>query len=236
MISRAGDAARDVVPLKLAEFPYPEGHPLAGRPGVLFAFAIRVAGRTLLYDTGIGFGNAWVDATIRHNTRDVRNALRDGGIDPATVTHVVNSHLHFDHCGQNRSFVGVPIVVQRAEHQASRADGYTVREWVDFPGATYQLVEGDVELAAGVRVLATPGHTPGHQSLAVQTRDGLTVLAGHAIWSADEYAGVEEPHERSAEAVASADRLRALRPARVLFSHHWSEWRPQTEAGWGEAH
>jgi N-acyl homoserine lactone hydrolase len=52
------------------------------------------------------------------------------------VAVVVNTHLHFDHCGGNRLFPGLPIHVQRRELAAARTeDDYTVREWVDFPGA-----------------------------------------------------------------------------------------------------
>lgn len=215
---------RLVVPLRLAAFPYPEGHPWAGRPGVLYAYALVREGRTILYDTGIGFGSDWVDRTFRHNTRDVRTALQEAGVEPSTVGRIVHSHLHFDHCGQDRSFPGIPIVVQRAELEDARRPGYTVPEWVDFPGASYAQVEGDHELEPGVRILSTPGHTAGHQSLAVETADGLVVLAGHAIFSAAEYRGEAAPTETSAGARASAERLRALLPAKVYFSHDDAVW------------
>lgn len=213
-----------VLPLRLAAFPYPDGHPWAGRPGVLYAYAVMREGRTILYDTGIGFGNDWVDRTFQHNTRDVRVALREAGVDPATVERIVHSHLHFDHCGQDRSFPGVPVVVQRVELQAARRPGYTVPEWVDFPGARYQQVEGDHEIEPGVRVLVTPGHTAGHQSLAVETAEGLVVLAGHAIFSAAEYRREAAPAEPSPDGLASAERLRGLGPAKVHFSHDDAVW------------
>jgi N-acyl homoserine lactone hydrolase len=49
---------------------------------------------------------------------------------------VVDTHLHFDHCGGNRLFPGIPIHVQRRELADARTEhDDTVREWVDFPGA-----------------------------------------------------------------------------------------------------
>ncbi len=219
-----------IIPLRLAAFAYPEGHPLAGRPGVSYAYAIASAGGTVLYDTGIGFGNAWVDRTLQPDTRDLRVALEEQEIAPTAVTRIVHSHLHFDHCGQDRSFPGVPIVVQQREKEAAAQPGYTVAEWVDFLGARYELLQGDCDLGAGVRILFTPGHTVGHQSLAVETPAGLVVLAGHAIFSAAEYRGEAPPAETSAEGRSSAERLRALDPARVFFSHDDAIWPSPAEA------
>jgi N-acyl homoserine lactone hydrolase len=72
------------------------------------------------------------------------------------VAVVVNTHLHFDHCGGNRLFPGIPIHVQRRELADARTkDDYTVREWVDFPG-----------------------HTAGHQIVVVETDEGPVVLGG----------------------------------------------------------
>ncbi len=146
------------------------------------------------------------------------------GSRPASVGWIVSSHLHFDHYGQNRSFPGVPIVAQRAEREAARASGYTILEWVDFPGAAYELIEGDAELAPGIRIIATPGHTAGHQSMSIETAEGIAVLAGQAVFSAAEWRGTAPPAESSPEARDSVERLRALRPARVLFSHDDEAW------------
>jgi glyoxylase-like metal-dependent hydrolase (beta-lactamase superfamily II) len=73
---------------------------------------------------------------------------------PRDVASVINTHLHFDHCGGNRLFPGVPIHVQARELADARSlDDYTIREWVDFDGATYVEHEGEVELLPGIRLL-----------------------------------------------------------------------------------
>ena len=219
-----GEQAIHVAPLRLSEFTYPEGHPLAGLPGVVLAFAIVRAHDVVLYDTGIGFGNEWVDQALGHRTVDVRRALSDAGIAPDSVSTIVHSHLHFDHCGQSRAFPGVPLVAQRAEREAARSANYTVPEWADFTGARYELIDGDHDLGAGVRVLFTPGHTVGHQSVIVASDSAPIVLAGHAIFSAAEFEGRAPSAETSDAGRASADRLRRLRPARVHFSHDDATW------------
>jgi N-acyl homoserine lactone hydrolase len=101
----------------------------------------------------------------------------------ARVAVVVNTHLHFDHCGGNRLFPGVPIHVQARELANARGPDYTVPEWVDFEGATYVEHEGEAEVLPGVRLLPTPGHTDGHQAVLVDTGDGLVVLGGDVAYS-----------------------------------------------------
>jgi N-acyl homoserine lactone hydrolase len=93
------------------------------------------------------------------------------------VSCVINTHLHFDHCGGNRRYAGLPTYVQRAELAASEGPDY-VTEWARFAGANYVELDGDADLCPGVSVLATPGHTVGHQAVVVETEDGRVVLAG----------------------------------------------------------
>ena len=177
----------------------------------MLVFAIRHAQGLVLVDTGIGTGNEWIDEHYDPRGRAVRDALRGAALDPDAVRLVINTHLHWDHSGQNASFPNVPIVVQQAEWDVAWDDGFTVTEWLDFEGARYQRVSGDAELLPGLRVLATPGHTPGHQSVSVDTDDGLVLIVGQAAQDARAFA--------TGEADASLERLRALNAARVHFSH-----------------
>ena len=58
--------------------------------------------------------------------------LSEQAFDLAGIDVVVNTHLHFDHCGGNHLFAGRPIYVQRQELEDARTeDDYTIREWVD---------------------------------------------------------------------------------------------------------
>jgi N-acyl homoserine lactone hydrolase len=98
---------------------------------------------------------------------------------PHDVVCVINTHLHFDHCGGNRLFPAVPIHVQALELRATD----TIREWVEFPGATYVEHDGEAEVLPGIRLLPTPGHTDGHQAVLVDTPHGLVVLGGDVAYS-----------------------------------------------------
>jgi N-acyl homoserine lactone hydrolase len=129
---------------------------------------------------------------------------------PRDVVCVINTHLHFDHCGGNRLFAGTPIYVQQLEREAARAEDYTVPEWVDFDGATYVELDGEREVLPGIRVLPTPGHTPGHQSVLVETDDGLVVVAGDVAYTWSEF---------DAPANEAAALLTGLAPRRIYLAH-----------------
>jgi N-acyl homoserine lactone hydrolase len=117
---------------------------------------------------------------------------------PRDVACLINTHLHYDHCGGNRLFPGVPIHVQARELADARTlDNYTIREWVDFDGAMYVEHEGEAELLPGIRLLPTPGHTRGHQSVLVDTPDGLVVIGGDVgVWFGELNSGTTEGQRR----------------------------------------
>ena len=223
----------EVLPLHLSDVSFPVGHPLAGSDGPSYGFAVRGAAGVVLFDTGVGDGHDWINAHYRPRNRDLATVLRGHGISSRDILFGANSHLHFDHCGQNALLGNVPVYAQAVEYVATRGPAYTVREWVDFPGARYHLLDGETAIAPGLRLVPTPGHTPGHQSLVVETERGLAVLAGQAVYSAAEFEqirrtgrleGNDPPPDPEAYR-ASAQRLLALHPHTVYFSHDGATWR-----------
>lgn len=202
------------------------------------AYAIRHPRGVLLWDTGIG-SSPEVDELLAPVRWPLEAQLRTVGVERAEVKVVGNCHLHFDHAGGNALFPGVPILAQRAEHAAAVAvEDYTLPGIADFSGAAYQLLDGDAPVWDGIRVLPTPGHTDGHQSLVVETRQGRVVLAGQAFSTASDYARAhlaKELHQAGyADAGAGADDrsgyppwmdvVEALDPWRVLFAHDLATW------------
>ncbi|MCX5225043.1 MBL fold metallo-hydrolase [Streptomyces sp. NPDC006553] len=177
--------------------PHPRVEPVLG-------YLVRYPRGALLFDTGMGTGSAETDA----HYRPVRKPLTVG---PADVDTVVNCHLHFDHIGGNQRFPDTPVLVQRTELALARAGGHTIDSLL--PGVRYVELDGEHEIAPGVRIVPTPGHTEGHQSLFLDHGDRVTVLAGQAYDFAHEFGTPYLPWlDRLAE-------LAAGRPARVLFAH-----------------
>jgi N-acyl homoserine lactone hydrolase len=146
--------------------------------------------------------------------------LSEQAFDLAAVAVVVNTHLHFDHCGGNHLFAGRPIFVQRQELEDARTeDDYTIREWVDAPGVSYEPVDGELELLPGLRLVPAPGHTRGMQVVVVETGGRPLVVGGDVAVSFDE---LDEP------STEGQLRVRALEPELVWLAHEHEPWRPRT--------
>ena len=163
-----------------------------------YAHAVVHRDGVFLFDNGVGFGDPEVEAAFTPRVRRLGDALAGHGISFTDVTGVANCHLHFDHCGQNGAVPsGIPIFVQRAEWAMVHEPDYTVPEWIDVPGLSYEVLDGQLEVAPGVRIIPTPGHTSGHQSVVLDTDGGTVVLAGQALQSLAEWEGAPRRSSRA---------------------------------------
>lgn len=146
------------------------------------------------------------------------------------VDAVVNSHLHFDHCGGNRHLVNATTYVHVDEVREARSPepfevlGYADRSW-DHPGATFNLVSGDVQVADGLHLLHTPGHTIGHYSLLVEMEGRRPLLFMSdvsytpAAYEKDQQAGF---HWNPVAGVRSIRRIKQVARewgAEIFFTH-----------------
>jgi N-acyl homoserine lactone hydrolase len=180
----------------------------------------------ILVDTGVG----WPTDVIKEwriVNRRAADALAEHDLSPADVTIVINSHLHWDHCGQNAVFKHAPFYIQRSELARARREEKKTAEWFDFAEARFELIDGDAEIAEGVRVVATPGHTVGHQSVLVDTADGAAVMIGDAAYTSDIYQQADEAdlsvwpgqHSNRKDWTTSLKKLRQMQPHAVHFCH-----------------
>jgi len=138
----------------------------------------------ILVDTGCGDLSEEM-ATVHklEREKDLVENLREAGMRPEDITMVINTHLHFDHCGWNKVFTKARLMVQRAE----LAHAYTPFRFQKggyyqphFKGLGFEVVEGDVEIVDGVHLVTTPGHTPGHQSVVVDIKDKTYIFCSDA--------------------------------------------------------
>jgi N-acyl homoserine lactone hydrolase len=199
----------------------------AGHPIPVCGYVVGHPDGLLLFDTGF--------APIDDGTRDryhpqavnVEQALRGFRLRPADVDVVVNCHLHADHGGGNAAFPGTPVYVQRPELEAAREPDYTnAAHTHDFAGARLEVIDGVAEPMPGIRIVPTPGHSPGHQSLAISTGSGWVVLAGQAFTTASEFGFAAFSDRLTRAGMPSIGRvpdwmvrIAALDPERVYFAH-----------------
>ena len=178
----------------------------------------------VLVDTGVGDLEK-VPADWRVVNRSVADALDEHGVAPGDIALVINTHLHFDHCGQNAVFKHAPFYIQAAELERARRESANIADWFDFMDARYELLNGDAEILPGLSVVATPGHTVGHQSVVVRTGNGAEVLIGDAAYKTQQYLEPDDgelPPGQASDPAAwreSVGRMHALRPDRVHFCH-----------------
>jgi glyoxylase-like metal-dependent hydrolase (beta-lactamase superfamily II) len=236
----------DVRRLPIGTFVRPAQETEIGQPRVeaVYAYLIQHARGLVLFDTGLGEGDAETEDWYRPQRIPLQTLLDACGVVLEEINVVVNCHLHFDHCGGNPLLAGTPVVCQRQELATARAGNYTMEHLIDPPGATYELVDGEVEIWPGVHVIPTPGHVDGHQSLVVECEDGSVVLAGQShdtasAWTADALAA-SAPELGHSEPLPAApawmERLLEFDPRRVIFAHDAAVWEPPEVPSPGRPH
>ncbi|MQM27563.1 MBL fold metallo-hydrolase [Glycomyces albidus] len=192
------------------------------------AFAIRSDRGVTLVDAGIGPADSpaasWAPVPGR-----LPEELAAAGIDPAEVSNVVLTHLHTDHVGwavvgdeQRPYFPNAEYLLQRNEVEAVKMINPQLDAALLDPlrrAGRLRLLDGDAALRTGERVVATPGHTPGHQSVLVASGRELAAVTGdllvHAIQLLNP--GLAYAHEMDpATAKRSRERLLTTESATTL--------------------
>ncbi|MCC6976001.1 MAG: MBL fold metallo-hydrolase [Anaerolineae bacterium] len=166
-------------------------------PMALTCMLVKAGGHNILIDTGLG--DKLTDRMKENWNLSRPEGLIEGlarhGVSPDQIDIVIDTHLHGDHCAGNTSFGEMGIVptfpkahyyVQKREHydathtnERTRATYYEVNFQPLVDSGQMTLLEGDTEIIPGIRGVLTPGHTPGHQSIWLESR------GEHALFVSD---------------------------------------------------
>ena len=198
-----------------------------------------------LFDTGIGMEhmNEVLPFELPEQTegQTIPAQLESCGFGLADVTAVVNSHLHIDHVGGNQLFKGTNVrhlihekeLAQARNHAPFEFFGYSDKTW-DYEGANIETFSGDTELAPGLWVYETPGHTVGHVSVLVDGDQPLLFAMDVAYTSAAMERGIQPGfHHTPVDGVRSIARVKQLaeeRGAQIFLSHDMEAWQGYTHA------
>src|SRR5215467_10969775 len=186
----------------------------------LNAVVVRTGGRTILIDAGIGGEFPDLPRAGQWAQR-----VEAAGIDPASVTDVVLTHMHMDHCGgllaegvkeRLRPDLRVCLAAAEAEFwespdfsRVSMPPGFpdalrrTGKRFLDEYHSQLRTFENEYEVAPGVLVQRTGGHTPGHSVVRLASRGDRLTFAGDAVFQVgfehpDWYNGFEHDPEEAA--------------------------------------
>lgn len=178
-VSLDGGAMFGVIPKTMWE----KTIPADGRNRIQLAMnclLVHAGGKRILVETGIG-------AKMSAKMRDIygvegpflNDRLKDHGLDPSEIDIVVNTHMHFDHCGGNTrqvkdkvvaAYPNAKYVVQRGEFEHAKHPterdraSYIPENYVALEaGAKLALLEADRAIAPGVELIRVPGHTANMQ-------------------------------------------------------------------------
>ena len=160
---------------------------------------IRAHGKNILVDTGLGskVDPKFQDRFAIERKPPLEDSLKRVGLAHEDVHMVVNTHLHFDHCGGNTmreedqvvsAFPKAKYFVQRGEYEdAVRANERTRASYLkeNFTPVAHvnlwEFLDGDTEIVPGVSVVVTGGHTAHHQAVKIQSEGKTALYLGDLI-------------------------------------------------------
>jgi len=145
-------------------------------------------------------------------------ALERVNLKPEDIDIVIQTQLHYDHCGNTSKCSNAEVIVQKKELDFGLAPHPLFAGLYDramFSRLRLRIVEGDTNIDDGITLLYTPGHSPGGQSVAVRTAKGTAIITGfccnmHAFVMPEEVTGYK---------VRSLDELEAMWPVRAPGIH-----------------
>jgi len=173
----------------------------------VFTFLISGGSELILVDTGM----AWTERADKYHHPGsyqpegmaIHEQLAKLGYSCADVDKVILTHMHWDHVYYMEKFTKAKFIAQRAEYESAMNPIPLYYKSYEHPslglrrpfeGINIDLVEGEQEVAEGVTVIPTPGHSAGHQSVEIATKDGKYICAGDSIFLIANLAPVPELH------------------------------------------
>lgn len=153
----------------------------------VYVWLVKGASKNILIDAGVEVS---IMRSIGYTCDDVGSiseGLKEEGLSPEDIDIIIITHLHQDHMALCKDFPNARLIVQKKELDAaldvtappSVTRGYpqqVIRPL--FEANRFEVVDGDKEIEPGIRVMLTPGHTLGGQSVVIQAGDQKVVITG----------------------------------------------------------
>ncbi len=155
--------------------------------------------KTIILETGLGEieNHKFQEIYEIKRKKTLVERIREKGLELEDINYVINTHLHFDHCGWNTISKGGSLVptFPRAKYFIQREEWNSAMNPDDRSSASYmkekllplqkegnlELINGDFELEEGLKIIHVPGHTRGHQCILIESRGRKLFFPGDLI-------------------------------------------------------
>ena len=135
--------------------------------------------------TSLNHGQAWGGIPAWASSRDLLDSLSRNGLTPGDIDLILYTHLHNDHAGNANLFPATKSIAQKDEWENLLNPTYAELQRRDFDldvvpylkgNPNFIKIDGDLEIMEGIRLIKTPGHTRGSQSIVVNKKEGFATL------------------------------------------------------------
>lgn len=154
--------------------------------GAILAWLLMNNEQRILVDTGVFGPVERPEISLRYNQtpdQKMELQLRRFNLNTDDIHLVVNTHLHLDHAGGNTHFPHAKFFAQKKEMEYAK-NPLPIHQGaydMDYSKMDFEFINEDAEIVPGIRVVFTPGHSPGGQAVLVDTEIGLYIIAGDTI-------------------------------------------------------
>lgn len=170
-------------------------------------FLVEGGGRRIMVDTGMS--NTEIAHKYHHPGSHqpegyaIPDQFKKLGLSPADIDIVILTHLHWDHCYHLDKFTKARFYVSRKEYEFAQSPIPLYYKSYEYPvlgltpqfeGIKFELVDGEQEIVDGISVYPSPGHSVGHQTVAVNTETGVYHCCGDAIFTNDNLLPIPKIH------------------------------------------
>lgn len=185
---------------------------------IIYSWYIKGPERNIIVDTSCPMDVLLAHRPDSHEIMSFEEALGKVDLTPEKVDSVIQTQLHYDHVGNTAKCKNAEVIVQREELNFALAPhpvmaGLYHRDM--FSRLKLNIIEGDTEIDKGIRLLFTPGHSPGGQSVAVKTAKGTAIITGFCC----NMHNFELPKQITGYTVESLEQLEAMWPVRAPGIH-----------------
>jgi len=164
--------------------------------------------------------------------------LAEVGLSPQDIDTVVNTHCHYDHIECNYLFRGKKLVIHEKEVEYCKQ-----LYWPEYADAFLSILNieplsRETQLTENVKIIETPGHTPGSISVLAETAEGRVAIVGDAVIVKEDMLELRPPsvvtqNISPEDSVRSLKTIQKLRPSLVIPGHD-SPFIPEVHKNQGE--